>query len=145
MLKKILKLIYPLAFSQFMRKCILKSSGYLVGKNVYLPASLKISDISYRRNNVIIHDRVSIGPGVLIITDSSPNHSRLAKIFPLVSKRVVIGQDTWVGANVTILPGITVGKCCVIGACSLVNKNIPDNSLAYGNPIRVINTLELNV
>lgn len=144
MKKKLLKLLYPMIFSQCLRKYFLIHSGYLIGKNVYLPASLKISDISKRRYNVVIRDRVSIGPGVLIITDSSPNKSRLFKLFPLVSKRVIIGEDSWIGANVTILPGVVVGKCCVIGACSLVNKSIPDNSIAYGNPIRIIKKVVIN-
>jgi maltose O-acetyltransferase len=54
---------------------------------------------------------------------------------------VKIGNGCWICANVTILPGVTIGDGCVIGAGSVVSKSIPANSLAAGNPCRVIRTL----
>ena len=57
------------------------------------------------------------------------------------AKPVHIGNDCWIGANVTILPGVTIGNNCVIGAGSVVTRSIPDNSFAAGNPCRVIREL----
>lgn len=54
------------------------------------------------------------------------------------AKPVSIGNDVWIGAGVSILPGVKIGNNCVIGAGSVVNKDIPDNSLAVGNPCKVI-------
>lgn len=51
---------------------------------------------------------------------------------------IVIGEDCWIGSNVTILGGVKIGNGCVIGAGSIVTKNIPDYSVAVGNPARVI-------
>ena len=51
---------------------------------------------------------------------------------------VTIGDGCWIGGGVIILPGVTIGEGCVIGAGSVVAKNIPANSLAVGNPCRVI-------
>ena len=54
---------------------------------------------------------------------------------------VKIGSGCWICANVVILPGVTIGDNCVIGAGSVVTKSIPDNSVAVGNPCRVLRTL----
>ena len=51
---------------------------------------------------------------------------------------MTIGDGCWIGGGVIILPGVTIGEGCVIGAGSVVTKNIPANSLAVGNPCRVI-------
>lgn len=54
---------------------------------------------------------------------------------------VTIGNDCWFGANVVVCPGVTIGDNCVIGAGSVVTKDIPANSIAVGNPCRVLRTL----
>ena len=57
------------------------------------------------------------------------------------SKPVSIGNDCWIGGNSTILPGVSIGDGCTIGAGSVVTKDIPDHSLAVGNPAVVIRKL----
>ena len=51
---------------------------------------------------------------------------------------VISGRNVWIGANVTVLPGVTIGDNAVIGANSLVTKDIPANTVAYGSPCKVI-------
>ena len=82
-LKRIMKLLLPV-FPNRMRIKALRLSGYGVGSDVYISGDLRISDITCRRKNVIIGDRVSIGPGVIIVTDSSANNSILTKVYPLI-------------------------------------------------------------
>lgn len=55
---------------------------------------------------------------------------------------ISIGNNCFIGARTTILPNVTIGDNCIIGACSLVNRDIPSNSVAAGNPCRVICTLD---
>lgn len=55
-----------------------------------------------------------------------------------MAKPVEIGDDVWIGGGSIILPGVSIGKNCTIGAGSVVTKSIPDNSIAYGNPCRVV-------
>lgn len=129
--------------STAIRCYFLRCAGYVVGKDVYIPSSLLIADLASRRENVIFGDRVSIGPNVIIITDSSPNKSRLNAIYPLVSKDVNIGSDVWIGANVTILPGVSIGKCSVIGSGSVVTKDIPSFSVAVGIPAVVVKEITI--
>jgi len=142
--KKILKVLYPLVPIISLRRSMLTMCGYKIGKEVYIPASFKVSDLKIRRNNLIIGNRVSIGPNVLVVTDSSPNNSKLLKIFPMESKDVVIDDDAWIGASVTILPGVTIGRCSVVGSGSVVTKSIPEYSIAVGSPAKVIKKIDPN-
>ncbi|WP_404441898.1 hypothetical protein LG307_11355 [Sutcliffiella horikoshii] len=55
-----------------------------------------------------------------------------------MTKSVTIGDNVWIGGNAVILPGVTIGDNAVIGAGSVVTKSIPENSLAVGNPCKVV-------
>ncbi len=57
---------------------------------------------------------------------------------PLVTGKITIGEDAFVGARAFVLPGVTIGRRAVIGACSVVTADVPDNVIAAGNPCRVI-------
>jgi maltose O-acetyltransferase len=58
------------------------------------------------------------------------------------AKPVVIGSDVWVGGGAIICPGVTIGSRCIIGAGSVVTRDIPDGAFAAGNPCRVIRQVE---
>ena len=97
--------------------------------------------------HVTIGDDCNFGPNLTIVT---PVHPMLPeerrfmldkdgiKRHLCYAKPVVIGKDCWFGANVVVCPGVTVGDNCVIGAGSVVTRDIPPNSFAAGNPCRVI-------
>jgi acetyltransferase-like isoleucine patch superfamily enzyme len=97
---------------------------------------------------VDIRARVSIAANVMLLADAGPNNSHLAK-FPyvaqnlIVEKPVVIDHDAWLGAAAVILPGVTVGAYAVVGAGSVVTKDVPPRSVVAGAPARVIRTLDL--
>jgi maltose O-acetyltransferase len=59
---------------------------------------------------------------------------------PFVEKSISIGDHTWIGSNVFILPGVNIGKNCVVGANSVVTKSVPDNSIVGGVPAKLIRT-----
>lgn len=87
---------------------------------------------------ITIGDRVLIGPGCYIITvnHSADLEERFTGVFD--NKPVTIGKGVWLGANVTVLPGVTIGEASVIGAGSVVTKDIPPRVIAAGNPCHVI-------
>lgn len=58
------------------------------------------------------------------------------------AKPIEVGNNVWIGGNVVVLPGVKIGDHCVIGAGSVVTKDIPDNSVAVGNPCKVIRKIE---
>ena len=108
--------------------------------------NIEVGENFYTNHNCVILDgaKVKFGNNVLI----APNCCISTAGHPLDFKRrnagleyaypITIGDNVWIGANVTILPGVTVGDNTVIGAGSVVNKDIPSNVVAAGNPCRII-------
>jgi galactoside O-acetyltransferase len=78
------------------------------------------------------------GPNVCIATANHPINAELRDRMLQYNKEVRIGDNTWIGAGVIIVPGITIGSNTIIGAGSVVTKDIPDNVVAVGNPCRVL-------
>lgn len=142
--KKALMFIFHYTPSYRFRSSILRLASFTVGKKVCVSKCLNIADLASRKNTVFFGDRVSVGPNVTIVTDSSPNFSKLIKLFPLISKDVKLENDVWIGAGVIILPGVTIGECSVIGAGSIVTKNIPSFSIAIGCPAKVVSKIDKN-
>lgn len=91
---------------------------------------------------VVIGNHVYIAPNVSIYTAGHPFDVVLRRKGLEYAYPVRIGDDVWIGGGVSILPGVTIGNNVVIGAGSVVNRDIPDNSLAVGNPCKVIRRLE---
>ena len=87
---------------------------------------------------VYIGSHVLIGPNPLISTVNHPLSPAGRRKHLGTTAPVRIGDDVWIGGNVVVLPGVTIGDNVVIGAGSVVNKDIPSNSVAVGNPCKVI-------
>lgn len=157
------KIFYPrcrlirLPFDIRNRKDIDLGNGLVTGFNCRIESEggiVKIGDDSQINDNVHIASRhsITIGKNFLcasrvFITDlnhgsysglncSSP--SEMVSARPLYAKPVVIGNNVWLGENVIVLPGVTLGDNCIIGAGSVVTKSIPANSIAVGNPCLVV-------
>jgi acetyltransferase-like isoleucine patch superfamily enzyme len=92
----------------------------------------------FGHGSIEIGEDTQIGPGSLITTTEHDYDHGLTAHF----KRVVIGKGVWVGANVTILPGVEIGDGAVIGAGSVVMKNIASRCVALGVPARVVRFLD---
>ena len=114
-----------------------------IGKNFFGNFNLTIQD----DGPVTIGDNCNFGPNVTIVTPCHPmlpeERKRLMCADGVVrrlcyAKPVVVGNDCWFGANVVVCPGVTIGDGCVIGAGSVVTRDIPPMSFAAGNPCRVI-------
>ncbi len=112
--------------------------GYNIhsGENVYFNVNCVVLDTM----KVSIGNNVFFGPGVHIYTATHPLDT-IARRTVEFSKPVTIGNDCWIGGNTVICPGVIIGNGCTIGAGAVVTKNIPDHSLAVGNPAKVIRKL----
>jgi galactoside O-acetyltransferase len=104
------------------------------GSGIYANFNLTIVDDGH----VYIGDRVMFGPNVVISTAGHPIEPTLRAKGLQYNKDVYIGENTWIGAGVIIVPGVRIGKNSVIGGGSVVTKDIPDNVIAVGNPCRVL-------
>lgn len=125
------------------RSIALKRLGFSVGNDVYIGPRLTIT-AGIRDKSMILYlgDRVSIGPNVSLILASHPNNSMLKRVLTPPPRKIIIGHDTWLGASSTIMPGVTIGECCIIGAGAVVTKDVPPYSVVAGVPARIIKTLD---
>lgn len=109
-----------------------------VGKNFYSNHNLVILDCA----KVSFGDNVFIAPNCGFYTAGHPLEASERNKGLEYAQPITVGDNVWFGANVSVLPGVTIGDKCVIGAGSVVNKDIPANSLAVGNPCKVIRTID---
>ncbi|KAI8359176.1 putative maltose O-acetyltransferase [Blakeslea trispora] len=89
-----------------------------------------------------VGNNVFMGPGVQIYTVNHPLDPAVRKQYYEIGKDVVIEDDVWLGGNVIILPGVTIGKGTTIGAGAVVTKSMPSYVLAAGNPCKIIKSIE---
>ena len=136
------------AATPFMRVRILllRRSGIRIGSPAYIHHGILIVGTSRNPPAVNFGNRVDIGPSVTFVTSSMPSYSRLQH-HPEVQSAIVsrgcisVESDVWIGAGVVILPNVTIGEGSLIGAGSVVTRDIPPRSVAVGSPARVQRTL----
>lgn len=109
-----------------------------VGRNFYSNHNLVILDGAPVR----FGDNVFIAPNCGFYTAGHPLEASQRNQGLEYARPITVGNDVWIGAHVCVLPGVTIGDNCVIGAGSVVTRDIPSNSLAVGNPCRVIRKID---
>jgi maltose O-acetyltransferase len=109
-----------------------------VGKQVFFNFNCIVLDVA----PVIIGSRTMFGPNVQVYTATHPMNHTERSSGREYAKPIVIGEDVWVGGSVVICPGVTIGDRSVIGAGSVVTKDIPANVFAAGNPCKVIRPID---
>ena len=137
------------------REAILREAMGTYGENLYvIPpvyANCGLTNVHVGRNVVInfnctfvddgeifIGDDCMIGPGCNLATSIHPISPRLRRHKLQYNKPIHIGNNVWFGAGVTVLPGVTVGDNAIVGAGSVVTKDVPSNAIVAGNPARLI-------
>ncbi|MEX2594671.1 MAG: DapH/DapD/GlmU-related protein [Anditalea sp.] len=107
-----------------------------LGKNVFINHLCSFLDLG----GIIIEDGVMIGPRVNIISENHP--TEISKRKTLVPGKVVIKQNSWIGAGATILPGVTIGENAVVAAGAVVSRDVPANTAVGGVPAKFIKTIK---
>ncbi len=103
----------------------------VVGDNVTVKCGVQLWD------GVTLEDNVFVGPNVTFTNDPFPR----SKVYPASFPRTLVKRGASIGANATILPGVTLGEGCLVGAGAVVTKSVPSHALVVGNPARVIRSL----
>ena len=105
------------------------------GKRVFINHNFTAMSIG----GIEIGDFVQIGPHVTIVTDNHDFSDR----YVLKCRKVVIENNVWIGANVSIMPGVHIGQNAVIAGGAVVTKDVPANTIVGGNPAKVIKTIDV--
>jgi maltose O-acetyltransferase len=132
-------------FGHFGHGSVLKPSfrcdyGYniLIGRNVFVNYDCVFLDC----NRITIGDDVQIGPAVQIYTAQHPTDPKTRRSGLEYALPVTIGDNAWIGGSAILCPGVTIGADTVVGAGSVVTRDLPSGVTAVGNPCRVIKTTE---
>ena len=132
----------PRLFAEVGENCYIESPYFAnwgghhvhLGRNVYANAGLTLVDDTH----IYIGDYTMLGPNVVIATAGHPIDPELRAMGLQYNKPVHIGKNCWLGAGVIVMPGVTIGDHTVIGAGSVVTKDIPSGVVAVGNPCKVL-------
>ena len=114
---------------------------YLPGDEEITERQIKCLDMLYDivdDTHIYVGDNTMFGPKVTVAVAGHPILPELREQVYQYNMPVHIGRNCWIGANAVILPGITIGDNVVVGAGSVVTKDLPDNVVAVGNPCRIL-------
>ena len=104
------------------------------GKKIYTNFNLTMVDDTH----IYVGDYCQIGPNVVLATAGHPICPELRERAYQYNAPIRIGRNCWLGANVVVVPGVTIGDNVVVGAGSVVTRDLPDNVVAVGNPCKIL-------
>ncbi|AKB71761.1 Chloramphenicol acetyltransferase [Methanosarcina mazei C16] len=139
MKKKVLKSLAPSMPINQLRVKLYRAASYIIGDDVYIGEKLTIVDKLSDQKNITIGSRVAISPGVILISSSEPNFSKIKQYVKTVHGTIQIKDDAWIGAGAIILPNITIGEGAVVGAGAVVTKDVDPYTIVAGVPAKKIN------
>ena len=128
-------------FIKYSGKNITIEKGASFGRRLSIGNNSGVGINALLDGEVIIGNDVMMGPDVIIYTQNHAFQSTditMNKQGKKKKKKVIIGNDIWIGARVIILPGVEIGDGCIIGAGAVVTKNIPPYSIVGGNPAKIL-------
>ena len=128
------------------------------GKNLHIEPPIfsdygyntKIGDNCFFNFNCVLYDvcpitignAVKFGPNVSLHTATHPLNAKIRRTCLEYGKPIVIGDDSWMGGNCCVLPGVTIGKRVIVGAGAVVTKDVPDDAVVAGNPAKIIKMID---
>jgi len=137
--KKIFKYIAKLSPGFGFRIWLLKKCNYKIGSKVYIGEDLIIIDDLYDVDiSLTIGDRVAISPRVTLVLHTKPNWSKIAEFVNSKKGKIAIGNDAWIGTGAVILPDVCIGKGAVVGANSVVTRDVAPYTIVGGVPAKKI-------
>lgn len=142
--KKLFKFLAKNLPCSSLRLFLYRNCGYQIGDQAYIAEGLTIAEKLEDRDNIVIGDRVAIGPNVILLSSSDPNNSKIYPYVKIQRGKVTIDDDAWIGAGSIIMPDIHIGQGAVVGAGSVVTKDVENYSIVAGVPSKKIGDVEVN-
>ncbi len=139
--KKLLKLIAKQMPGRGVRVRLLRMCGYIIGDSVYIGEDfIIIDDLSDVPSefNLSVGDRAAVSPRVTFVLHTQPNESRIAPYVNSHKGSITVCADAWIGTGAVILPNVTIGEGAVVGANSVVTRNVEPYTVVGGVPARKI-------
>jgi acetyltransferase-like isoleucine patch superfamily enzyme len=145
--KKLLKLFAKQVPGSGIRIRLLRICGYVIGEHVYLGEDFIIVDdlgaLGDAHCNLTIGDRVAVSPRVTFVLHTQPNESRIVPYVNSHKGSITIASDAWIGTGAVILPNVTIGEGAVVGANSVVTRDVAPYTVVGGVPARFIKQVEV--
>jgi Acetyltransferase (isoleucine patch superfamily) len=144
--RSLAKIVFPSSLRVF----FLRLAGVNIGKEVAINEGFTLACNVGHESYLLIEDRVAVGPEVIFILTSDPNYSRLndfKRLYPFINikGKIQLKHDSWIGAGAIILPNVTVGEFSVVGAGSVVTKDVPPYTVVAGVPARTTKHLDIKI
>ncbi len=136
--KNLIKLGFEIGEGTRVAGPIRSTAKLKIGKNCWIGKDFKANGYG----TVYIGDNCDIAPGVSFQTGSHIIGDSTRRAGEVTEKDVTVGSGTWICADSTLLGGVNVGSGCIVAACSLVNKDVDDNTMVGGVPAKIIRRLE---
>ena len=142
--KKLLKLIAKQIPGCNVRVRLLRMCGYEIGENVYIGEDLLvIDDLDESQCTLKIGDRSAVSPRVTFVMHSQPNDARIVPYVNSHKGSITVGADAWIGTGAVILPNITIGEGAVVGANSVVIRDVLPYTVVGGVPAHHIKNVDV--
>jgi len=143
-LKRLFKTLAKHAPGNKLRVGLFRACGFQIGNGVYIGEDMIVAEIlEDTAEKLVLGDRVAVAPRVTFVTSSDPNQSRIAPEFVQpVRGKIVVESDAWIGVGAIVMPNVTIGEGAVVGAGSVVTKDVPRRAVVAGVPARILRFLD---
>lgn len=120
------------------KNIIYSYTGINIGKNVFIGDGVRFID-GFNKNQIRLKDYSVLSPGCILISHASTGNPNYDNDYNLVkSGKITIGEFSWIGSGAIIMPNVTIGSKSILGANSMLNKNIDQNEIWGGIPAKFI-------